>query len=118
MSGEKTKIKKAKIIFDLPIMPGTVSSYKIKCGKPNCCCASDPSKLHGPYYKWGSTINGKRVSRTMSKEEAEECRRRINNYKKLKAEIQKLLDDGLKNAPWKSGKEDSQAKLLFESIDS
>ena len=61
---------------------------------------ANPPKLHGPYYRWTGTIDGKFTTRIITKELAEECRKRINNYKKLKKEIKKLLDDGIANAPW------------------
>jgi len=92
--------KKIKILLDEPILPGCVSSFKNKCGRPNCACMVNPSKLHGPYYRWTGTINGKFTSRILTKELVEECQKRINNYKRLKKEIKKLLDDGLENAPW------------------
>ncbi len=68
---------------------------------------ADHHKLHGPYYRWTGTINGKFTSRIITKELSEECRKRINNYKKLQKEIKKLLDEGIKNAPWNNKKEDS-----------
>ncbi len=64
---------------------------------------SDPSKLHGPYYRWTGTLNGKATSRIITEKLADECRKRIENYKRLKKEIKKLLDAGLENAPWKKG---------------
>ncbi len=99
--------KKLKTILDEPILPGCISMFKNKCGKLNCACRADHHKLHGPYYRWTGTINGKFTSRIITKEIAEECRKRINNYKKLQKEIKKLLDEGIKHAPWNNKKEDS-----------
>ena len=99
--------KKIKNILDEPILAGCISMFKNKCGRPNCACKADPHKLHGPYYRWTGTINGKFTSRIITKELAEECRKRINNYKRLQKEIKKLLDEGIKNAPWNNKKEDS-----------
>ena len=32
-------------------LPGVVLPQMVRCGKPNCKCASrDPGDLHGPYY--------------------------------------------------------------------
>jgi len=99
--------KKRQIIFDEPILPGCISMFKNRCGKPNCACMADPAKAHGPYYRWTGTINGKPTSRIITKELAEECRKRINNHKRLQREIKKLLDEGINNAPWNNKKEDS-----------
>jgi hypothetical protein len=99
--------KKNKLIFDGPILPGCVTVCKNKCGKPNCACKANPPKLHGPYYRWTGVINGKRTTRTISKEVAEECQRKINNYKKLQKKIKDLLNEELQNIQWNSKKEDS-----------
>ena len=56
--------------------------------------------LHGPYYRWSGYIDGKHRSLTISKEEAEEAQRRIDNYKKILEEIEKIKKDSLLNAPW------------------
>ncbi len=83
--------KKIKIILEQPILPGSVSIFKNKCGKANCACTASPAKLHGPYYRWTGTIDGKFTSRVISKELAEECRKRINNYEKLGRGGEKLV---------------------------
>jgi hypothetical protein len=33
-----------------PILPGTISTAHVKCGKLTCRCRLDPNYLHGPYY--------------------------------------------------------------------
>ncbi len=99
-------MRKIKILLDDPILPGSVTSFKNKCGKPNCACIDNPIKLHGPYYRWTGTINGKSTSRIITKEAAEQCQKRINNYKRLKKEIKKLLEAGIENAPWNDEKAD------------
>ena len=83
-------------------MPGTISIAYAKCGKPNCICKAKKPKLHGPYYRWTGAIDGKKTTRTLTKGQAEECERRIGNYRKLQMQIDKLLTKSLKNAPWKA----------------
>jgi hypothetical protein len=92
---------KFKIEIEFPIMLGTISKTMLPCGKPNCTCKAKVPRLHGPYYRWTGLINGKRTSKTLSKEVALECSRRIENYRKLQKKIDQLLKLGLKNAPWK-----------------
>ena len=36
----------------LPLLPGSLSTARSTCGKPNCACKAKPPKLHGPYYRW------------------------------------------------------------------
>lgn len=92
--------KKIKIEIKGEILYGRVEKSMLPCGKKNCACKSDPSKLHGPYYRWTGIINGKQTSRTLSKAEADECRKMIRNYAKLKGKIDSLLKKSLKRAPW------------------
>jgi hypothetical protein len=89
-----------KIIFSSPILQGRVEKTFLPCGKKNCACNKDLSKLHGPYYRWTGHINGKQTSRSLSKIEAGECKNWIGNYKKLQVKITKLLKISLESAPW------------------
>ncbi len=97
----KMSSKKIKIISDGPILPGSITTARSKCGKSNCACKSMPDKLHGTYYRWTGTIGGTRTTKTISKEIAVECQKRIRNYKKLQQKIRVLIKNGLDIAPWK-----------------
>ena len=70
------------------------------CGKKNCACNSDPTKLHGPYYRWTGIINGKRTTIALSRKLFMECRRRNARYKRLIKQFDKVMANALKNAPW------------------
>ena len=83
-----------------PILPGSLSTAKSQCGKPNCACKTNPAKLHGTYYRWTGFIAGKRTTKTISKQQAEECERRIKNYHALQRQLEHILEDALINAPW------------------
>ncbi len=92
--------KKITIIFEGPVLPGSVSTAESQCGKPNCVCKDKPPKLHGIYYRWTGAIRGRRTTKTISKEIAKECERRIKNYRALQKKIEQILDDALLHAPW------------------
>lgn len=83
-----------------PILPGCISTAYAKCGKPNCICRASKPKLHGPYYRWTGVIDGKRTTKTITKEQAMECGRRIENYRRLQAQIDQLVTQSLQSAPW------------------
>jgi Family of unknown function (DUF6788) len=85
----------------LPLLPGSVSMASSTCGKPNCACKHKPPKLHGVYYRWTGFIAGKRTTKTLSKETAKECKRRISNYRRLQRQIERILTQALAQAPWK-----------------
>jgi uncharacterized protein involved in tolerance to divalent cations len=84
----------------VPLLPGSLSTAQSTCGKPHCACKQRPPKLHGVYYRWTGTIQGKRTTKTISKEQAQECQRRIENYRRLQRQIEKILAEALAKAPW------------------
>jgi hypothetical protein len=100
MSRRKTRIA---IVAEGPILPGTISMAISKCGKPNCACKAIPPKLHGPYYRWTGFMNGKQTTKTISQKVAEECQRRINNYRALQKKLEQIVEDAFANAPWNKG---------------
>lgn len=92
--------KSMKITLKLPILPGSISTARSTCGKSQCPCHSDPTRRHGVYYRWTGIIDGKRTTRTISREQAQECRLRIKNYRLLQKTIAQLIRQALKEAPW------------------
>lgn len=88
--------------FEGPILPGSVSTARSRCGKPRCACKGRQPRLHGPYYRWTGFVNGKRTTKTLSKETVLECQRRIRRFRKLLREINRLVRQSLDNAPWMS----------------
>jgi len=88
------------IKFDEPILNGSISTAKSKCGKLNCACKARRPKLHGTYYRWTGIIRGRRTTKTISVDVARECKKRIARYLKLKKKIDLLLEQALKDAPW------------------
>jgi len=98
--------KKRTIELDWPILHGTISTAVAKCGTRTCRCQRDPQALHGPYYRWTGRLEGKLTTKTLSQEMAEECQRRIANYRGLQQQIGTLLDLAIDSAPWNEDEED------------
>jgi len=94
--------KKIVITGQGPLLPGSISTARSTCGKPNCACKAHPPKLHGLYYRWTGIAEGKRTTITLTKKEAQECEHRIKNYHHIKKQLDKLLRQGLTKAPWKN----------------
>jgi hypothetical protein len=97
----KKKNKNITISIPSPILPGTISTAISKCGTAKCACKANPPKLHGPYYRWTGLIDGRQTTRTISKETAEECERRISNFRILQKKVKHLMHQALEDAPWK-----------------
>src|SRR5439155_18147134 len=96
------KINSIILAVELPLLPGSLSSATSTRGKPNCACKAHPPKLHGVYYRWTGFLKGKRTTKPLSKDQAGECRRRIQNYRKFQRQIEKILAQAMNQAPWKS----------------
>ena len=88
------------IAFDGPVLPGSVSTARSRCGKSNCVCRGKPPRLHGAYYRWTGFIGGTRTTKTISRETALECKRRIQNFRKLQRKLDRLVRESLGEAPW------------------
>lgn len=92
--------KKITLHITLPLLPGSLSTARSTCGKPNCACKAKPPKLHGPYYRWTGFLQGKRTTKTLTPEQARQCRQRIAHYRALERQIRQLLRQAFKEAPW------------------
>ena len=65
------------------ITSGTLTHRRTRCSNPNCRCAADPPRLHGPYWQWTTKINGKTVTRRLTTNQAALYAEWINNNKHL-----------------------------------
>ncbi len=93
--------EKKSLLIKLPILDGSISSAKGKCGNKNCGCQSDKGKWHGPYFRWTGKLGEKRTTVTLTEDEAIECEKRIKNYRDLQKQIEDLVKNAQKNPPWK-----------------
>ena len=75
------------------VCSGTLSERMMKCGKPNCRCATDPSARHGPYYEWGRMRGGKIVHRYLTPQQAQVLRQAIDNYRQVKKLLRSWEED-------------------------
>lgn len=66
------RARAARLVAELaslgPTLPGTVVRRQSRCGKPTCRCRADPPQLHGPYWWWTRSVDGKTVTRMLSDE--------------------------------------------------
>ena len=64
------------------------------------CLQSQPAETTRSLLPLDGLIKGKRTTKTVSKRVAEECARRIKNYRGLQTKIEQIVEDALANAPW------------------
>lgn len=96
-----SKKKFHSIDFDGPIIDGSVSSAKAKCGQKNCRCHKDPKAMHGPYYRWIGNVKGKKTTRTIDVKRAKEIQQWIKNHEKLQRKIAQMIIDALDSEIWR-----------------
>ncbi len=71
---------------------GSVVQSSTRCGKAGCRCQADPPVLHGPYWQWSRSVDGKTVSRRLSPEEARLYKRWIANGRRLDRLVAQIED--------------------------
>ena len=73
---------------------GTLLARMVRCGKPQCACAKDPSKRHGPYYEWTYKARGKtvtvHVTVRLAPEAAPLFRAAARQYRELKTILNRM----------------------------
>jgi hypothetical protein len=95
---------KTTIEFDGPILPGSISMTKSRCGKLQCACKAKPPKLHGPYYRWTGMYGKKRTTITIDEHVARESKLRIKRYRAIQKQMESILKKALIDAPWNQDK--------------
>jgi hypothetical protein len=67
-----------------PALPGSLVQRRSRCGNAGCRCRADPPQLHGPYWAWTRTVNGKTLTRSLSDEQAARYRPYFDNAARLR----------------------------------
>lgn len=82
-----------------PVLPGTLRTVYLRCGKKNCRCQEgDEKKWHGPYLFWDRKEEGRLSSRSVSGTSIKIIRGWINNRKILERIVYQMLQHGVKRA--------------------
>jgi hypothetical protein len=77
------------------VLPGSILKRLTRCGRPGCACQADPARRHGPYWQWTRKVANKTVSRYLSRDEAQECRRWVDNDRRLRELVARLEAIGI-----------------------
>ncbi len=72
------------------ICEGSLVERWMRCGKPNCACARNDAKKHGPYFQLSWKEKGKTVSRRLSPAHAALYRQWVANRQRLESLIEKM----------------------------
>jgi len=85
----------AKIARTADVLPGSINQRHTRCGKPNCACHADPPHLHGPYWHWTRKVANKTVGKYLNKDQASECRRWVDNDRRIRELLARLEAIGI-----------------------
>lgn len=72
------------------ILKGSVVERFLTCGNPGCQCRADPPRLHGPYWQWSTRVEGKTVTRRISREQARCYREWIDNRRRAEQVLEEM----------------------------
>jgi hypothetical protein len=85
----------AKIARTADVLPGSIAERHTRCGRAGCACQADPPRPHGPYWHWTRKVANKTVGKYLSQQQADECRRWIDNDRRIRALLARLEAIGL-----------------------
>src|ERR1700689_3057383 len=96
----RRRSRAAQIVSSFPLLRGSLSVRRIKCGKPHCKCAS--GEPHLSLYLVQSQ-KGKPRQMYVPKELEERVRHAVDNYQKLQGLVEELSE-----AEWKRLKKEKE----------
>ena len=74
------------------LMRGSIIKTYLKCGKKECICHRDPTKLHGPYYVFTKKVKGKTVTRHYTEKEAKQLEIYLRQYNEAVQKIREISE--------------------------
>jgi hypothetical protein len=85
----------ARLARSADVLPGTITERRTRCGQAGCACHKDPPRLHGPYWHWTRKVANKTVGKYLSKDQAQESQRWIDNDRRLRELLARLETIGI-----------------------
>lgn len=110
----KAQIKKIQLLLAEmgEMRPGSISKQYNVCGNPKCRC-KDPEnpKKHGPYYQLSYTHKGKSTTEFVKKENVDEAKQQIKNFREFKKLTEEWIDLSVKIAKLRKKKSGKKPRL-------
>ena len=85
----------ARIARTGEVLPGSITKRHTRCGHAGCACQGDPPRRHGPYWQWTRKVANKTVGGYLSKEQANDYQRWIDNDRRLRELLTRLEAIGI-----------------------
>jgi hypothetical protein len=74
------------------LRPGSLVARYRKCGKPNCHCAGEDERGHGPSWSLTRRVRGKTVTRIIPADAVPETQTQIAEYQRLRRLTGELVE--------------------------
>ena len=85
-----------------PLRRGSLGERYLKCGKPNCACATREEARHGPYFSLTRVVGGRTRSRRLTAQQAERVREQLAAGQQFRRQVE---------AYWQASEEWAEAEL-------
>ena len=71
-----------------PLRRGSLGERYLKCGKPNCACATREQARHGPYFSLTRVVGGRTRSRRLTAQQAERVRQQLAAGQEFRRQVE------------------------------
>ena len=71
-----------------PLRRGSLGERYLKCGKPNCACATNEQARHGPYFSLTRVVGGRTRSRRLTAQQAERVRQQLAAGQEFRRQVE------------------------------
>jgi len=93
---ERLETQRAELFAQLAatgdLRRGSVNATYRRCGKPNCVCATEGHRGHGPRYLWTRSKDGKTAGRQLAAAEVDKVRRELANYQQFNRVSEAIIE--------------------------
>lgn len=72
------------------VLPGSLLTRYMRCGKANCRCHDEPPELHGPYLQWNRMAEGRTLTRLLSAKLAERYQGWFENAHQVRSTLSEM----------------------------
>ena len=85
---ERVRELAAQLAAPTPMRRGSFTERYVKCHKPGCRCAEDPTARHGPYASLTRGIGGRTQSRWLTAEQGAVARQQVAAGQRFRAAVE------------------------------
>ena len=85
---EAVRILAEQLSQPRPLRRGSLGERYLKCGKPNCACATREQARHGPYFSLTRVVGGRTQSRRLTAQQAERVRQQLAAGQEFRRQVE------------------------------